>query len=72
MFLQEYLCQPLFLIIVKLEASGKEPIWQCRRLKKRGFGPRVGKICWRRVWQPTIVFLPGDSHGQRSLVGYGP
>ena len=32
----------------------------------------VGKIPWRRKWQPTPVFLPGESHGQRSLVGYSP
>ena len=32
----------------------------------------VGKIPWRRAWQPTAVFLPGESHGQRSLVGYSP
>ena len=31
----------------------------------------VGKIPWRREWQPTLVFLPRESHGQRSLVGYG-
>ena len=30
----------------------------------------VGKIPWRRAWQPTPVFLPGESHGLRSLVGY--
>ena len=34
--------------------------------------PWVGKIPWRRAWQPTAVFLPGESHGQRSLVGYSP
>ena len=34
--------------------------------------PWVGKIPWRRAWQPTLVFLPGESHGQRSLVGYSP
>ena len=33
-------------------------------------GPWVGKIPWRRKWQPTPVFLPGESHGRRSLVGY--
>ena len=33
---------------------------------------RVGKIPWRRKWQPTPVFLPGAAHGQRSLVGYSP
>ena len=32
----------------------------------------VGKIPWSRAWQPTPVFLPGESHGQRSLVGYSP
>ena len=35
-----------------------------------GFDTWVGKIPWRRAWQPTPVFLPGESHGQRSLVGY--
>ena len=34
------------------------------------FDPWVGKILWRRIWQPTTVFLPGKSHGQRSLAGY--
>ena len=51
-------------------ASGKEPACQYRRLKRHGFSPWVRKIPWRRVWQPTPVFLPGESHGQRSLVGY--
>ena len=36
------------------------------------FDPWVGKIPWRRAWQPTPVFLPGEFHGQRSLVGYSP
>ena len=40
---------------------------QCRR---RGFDPWFRKIPWRRKWQPTPVFMPGKSHGQRSLVGY--
>ena len=34
------------------------------------FDPWVGKILWRRAWQPTPVFLPGEFHGQRILVGY--
>ena len=37
-----------------------------------GFDPWVGKILWRRKWQPTPVFLPEESHGQKSLAGYGP
>ena len=36
------------------------------------FDPWVGKIPWRREWQPTPVFLPGEFHGQRSLAGYSP
>ena len=32
--------------------------------------PGLGRFPWRRKWQPTPVFLPGESHGQRSLVGY--
>ena len=52
--------------------SGKEPTCQCRRLKRRRFHPWVGKIPWRRTWQPTPVFLPRKSSGQRSLVGYSP
>ena len=47
--------------------SGKEPACQCRR---HGFNPWVGKIPWRRKWQPTPVFLSGKSHGQRSLMDY--
>ena len=53
-------------------ASGKEPPCQCRRHKKCEFDPWVRKIFWRRTWQPTPVLLPGESHGQRSLVGYSP
>ena len=41
-------------------------------LCRRRFNPWVGKIPWRREQQPTPVFLPGKSHGQRSLVGYSP
>ena len=37
--------------------------------KRHKFDPWVGKIPWRRKWQPTPVFLPGESHGQRSLEG---
>ena len=39
---------------------------------RREFNPQVGKIPWRMEWQPTPLFLPGESHGQRSLVGYSP
>ena len=52
--------------------SGKELTGQCRRLKRHEFSPWVGKIPWRRKWLPTSVFLPGEFHGQRNLVGYSP
>ena len=52
--------------------SGKESACQCRRHGRCGFNPWVEKIPWRRKWQPTLVFLSGQSHGQRSLVGYSP
>ena len=53
-------------------SSGKESACQCRRCKRRGFDPWVEKISWSRAWQPTPVFLPGESHRQQSLVGYSP
>jgi len=53
-------------------AGGKEPAFQCRRCKRHGFDPSVGKIPWRKAWPPTPVFLPGEFHGQRSLVGCSP
>ena len=49
-------------------ASGKEPTCQCRRCKRARFDPWVGKTTYRRKWQPTPVFLPGESHGPRDLV----
>ena len=52
--------------------SGKEPTFQCMRLKKYWFDPWVRKIPWRMAWPPIPVFLPGESHGQRSLAVYGP
>ena len=48
----------------------KEIACQCRRYTRYGFNPWVGKILWRRKWQPSPVFLPGESHGQMNLVGY--
>ena len=49
--------------------SGKQSACRGRRC---WFNPGVGKIPWRWKWQPTPVFLPGKSHGQRSLAGYWP
>ena len=41
-------------------------------VRDTGLIPVSGRFPWRRKWQPTPVFLPGESHGQRSLVDYGP
>ena len=61
----------LFLVVLAFPggSSGKKPTCQGRRHE---FHPWVGKIPWRRKWHPTPVFLPGESHGQRSLEGYSP
>ena len=48
-------------------ASGKEPACQCRKHKRLEFHPWIGKISWRRTWQPTPVFLPREYHGPRNL-----
>ena len=53
-------------------AHGKEPACQCRRHNRHKFDPWVRRIPWSRKWKLTPVSLPGESHGQRSLVGYNP
>ena len=50
----------------------KNPPANTGGIMRLGFHPWIGMIPWRRAWQPTPVFLPGESHGQRSLVGYSP
>ena len=52
----------------------KLPWWLrgCLQWGRPWFDPWVGKIPWRRKWQPTPVSLPGKFHGQRSLAGYSP
>ena len=54
----------LWITWASLVARWKRTHLQCRR---RGSDPWVGKIPWRRAWQPTPVLLPGESHGQKSL-----
>ena len=53
-------------------AGGKEPAYQCRRPKRHTLSPWVGKLPQRMAQQPTAVFLPRKSNGQRSLEGYSP
>ena len=50
----------------------KNPPANAGRQKRPGFDLWLGKIPWRRKWHPTPVFLPGESHGQRSLAGCSP
>ena len=45
---------------------------QCRRYERHRFDPWLRQMPWRMAWQPTPVFLSGESHGQRSLAGYSP
>ena len=54
-----------------VDASSKEPACNAGVVRDTG-STRFRKIPWRRKWQPTPVFFPGEPHGQRSLVGYSP
>jgi len=62
---RESMASQMVLVVKKLPANAGD-VKRCR------FSLWVGKIPWRRAWQPTPVFLPRESFGQRSLVGYGP
>ena len=61
-----------WLLKLPRQLSGKESTCQCRRCRRCGFDPWVGKMPWRRKWQPTPVFWAAESHGQRSWVGHSP
>ena len=61
-----YLCYYLFTVSLGLPGGASQ------ETQVRGFDPWVGKIPWRRAWQPTPVFLSEKSHGQRGLPGYSP
>ena len=50
----------------------KNPPANTGDIKRCGIDSWVRKIPWRKAWQPTAVFLPGESHGQTNLVGYSP
>ena len=60
------------MLLLPVGTSGKEPACQCKRHKRCRLNPWVGEISWRRAWQSCPVFLPGESHGQKSMVGYSP
>ena len=63
------ICKMNLTLTTSLVAQMVKNLWKCRR---PGFSPWVGKILWRREWQPTSVFSHGEFQGQRSLVGYSP
>ena len=66
----------LFVCLFVFNASLVAQQWkihlQFRSHRRRRFDPWVGKIIWRRAWQPSPVFLPGESHGQRGPADYSP
>ena len=67
----------LGIIIIQRHLKDGLPSWLrwskiCLQCRRPGFSPWVGKIPWRREWLPTAESLPGEFHGQRSLVGYSP
>ena len=65
-FPPEYYLQPTWIMRFPVGTSSKEPVYQSRRHRSCGFDPWVRKI------PPTPIFLPGEPHGQRELVGYSP
>ena len=66
----------MVLLMTKLDfpgsTCGEETTCRSRRRKRHGLNLWVWKVPWRRAWQSTPVFLPGESHRVRSLVGYSP
>ena len=59
--------------LLEISLDERQPRWlKGKEFACRPFDPWVGKIPWRRKWQPTPVLLPGESHELRSLVGYSP
>ena len=64
-----YVCVYIYLYPSQVALGVKNPFASAGG-SRHGFNSWVGKIPWSRKWQPTLVFLPGKSHGQRSLAGY--
>ena len=64
------LCKESYNVIGETDAQWRDQVWRARLALILFVGPEDPRR--RRQWQPTPVFLPGKSHGQRSLVGYSP
>ena len=69
---QGFMGFPYFEKASQVEQVGKNPPASVRHVRDNSSIPGSGRFPWRRAWQPTPVFLPGESHGQRSLAGYSP
>ena len=63
---------PYFEKSSQVEQVGKNPPADAGDVRDSSLVPGLGRFPWRKAWQPTQVFLPGESHGQRSLAGYSP
>ena len=63
---------PLLVLLSSRTSLVAQTVSVCLQCGSPGFNPDVGKILWRRKWQPTPVLLPGKSHGWRILVGCSP
>jgi len=63
---------PYFEKSSQVEQVGKNPPADAGDVRDSSLIPGLGRFPWRKAWQPTKVFLPGESHGQRSLEGYSP
>ena len=70
--LHTYVCVCIYVCVYIQSSVVAQTVKNLPTMKKPWFNPWVGKIPQRREWLPTPVFLPGEFHGQRSLVGYSP
>ena len=61
-----------YLIILPQWLSNKESICNAGDSGDKGLTPGLGRFPWGKAWQTTAVFLPGESHGQKKLLGYSP
>ena len=60
------------MLLVNIKHLVAQRVKHLPAMQETWFQSLVGKIPWRRKWQPTPIFMPGESHGQRSLMGYSP
>ena len=72
--LKKSICMHVYNLFLQCNSfpSGSDGRESASQYRRHSFDPWVGKIPCRREWQPTLVLLPGEFHGQRSLVGYSP